>query len=143
MATAREVFDRTVAAWNASDERGVLSLGSPEVVLTAPGGLDFKGTDGLRGWYRLWHEACPDRQVAYHNVIADETQVIGEGTFTGTHTGVLHLPAGDVPPTGRHIKADYVAVVRVTGGQIAYMRHYFDVMDLMIQLGLAPAPATA
>jgi ketosteroid isomerase-like protein len=137
MLTARQVLDRTVTAWNASDEEEVVAMGDPDIELTASGGLDFKGSYGLRKWYRLWAEACPDRVVRYHNVVEAAGQAIGEGTFTGTHTGTLHLPMGDVPATGRHLKADYVAVLRVAGGKITYMRHYFDVMDLMIQLGLA------
>ena len=141
MLTARQVLDKTVAAWNASDEAGVVAMGAPDVELTASGGLDFNGKEGFRKWYQLWAEACPDRVVRYHDVVEDDGLAIGEGTFTGTHTGTLHLPIGDVPATGRHLKADYVAVLRVSGGKITYMRHYFDVMDLMIQLGLAGAEA--
>ena len=141
MLTAKQVFDKTVAAWNASDESEVLAQSAPDVELRAPGGLDFNGTEGLRQWFRLWAEACPDRVVRYHNVVGDAGQIIGEGTLKATHTGVLHLPTGDIPPTGRHITADYVAVLRVANGKITYMRHYFDVMDLMVQLGLVGAEA--
>lgn len=141
MLTAKEAFERTVAAWNAGDESGVLALGSPDIVLTASGGLDYSGLDGIRQWYRLWTDACPDRKVAYFNVLSEGDQVIGEGTFSGTHTGLLRLPTGDVPPTGRRLKADFAAVARFKDGKMTYLRHYIDVMDLMIQLGLAAAPA--
>ena len=143
MATAKAVLESAVKAWNSDDEGGVLSLGSKDIELTAPGGMDFHGLDGLRTWYRLWTEACPDRRIRYTNVVGDQDQVIGEGTFTGTHTGVLHLPTGDVPPTGRQITADFAAVIKVSDDRITYMRHYMDVMDLMIKLGLVPAPAPA
>lgn len=141
MLTAKEVLHKTVDAWNASDEARVLAMAAPDVELAAPAGLDFKGVEGFRQWYRLWAEACPDRTVRYHNLVGEGDQLIGEGTFTGTHTGVLHLPAGDVPATGRHVSADYVAVLRTSAGKITYMRHYFDVMDLMVQLGLVGAQA--
>jgi predicted ester cyclase len=141
MLTAKEVLHKTVDSWNASDEAGVLAMAAPGVELTAPAGLDYKGVEGFRQWYRLWAEACPDQIVRYHNLIGERDQVIGEGTFTGTHTGVLRLPSGDVPPTGKHVSADYVAVLRTSGGKITYMRHYFDVMDLMAQLGLVGAEA--
>jgi ketosteroid isomerase-like protein len=48
-----------------------------------------------------------------------------------------------VSPTGRKLNADFAAVVRVRDGKISYLRHYFDVMELMVQLGLVGAPATA
>jgi predicted ester cyclase len=141
MLTPKEVFDKTVVAFNAGDIEAAWNLASPEIELTAPGGLDFRGKEGLRQWFQLWSDACPDRRVRYHNVVAQDDQVIGEGTFTGTHTGVLHLPSGDVPGTGRHVTASYAAVVRVADQKITYMRHYFDVMDLMTQLGLIGAEA--
>jgi predicted ester cyclase len=143
MSTAKQVLDQAVAAFNAKDEAGFLALADPGIELPAPGGLNFQGLDGCRQWYRLWTEAFPDRKVKYHNVVGDENQVIGEGTFTGTHTGVMHLPTGDVPATGRSAKLDYVAVERISGGKIVYLRHYLDVMELMTQLGLLGTPAQA
>jgi ketosteroid isomerase-like protein len=56
-------------------------------------------------------------------------------------SAIRSQPSGDVPPTGKHVSADYVAVLRTSGGKITYMRHYFDVMDLMAQLGLVGADA--
>lgn len=141
MSTAKEVFDEAVRAWNANDEARLLALVSPDVELTSSGGLNYRGIDGFRQWYELWAEACPDRIIRYHNVVGEGDQLIGEGTFTGTHTGILHLPTAEVAPTGRHLTADYVAVVRVSNGKLNYLRHYFDVMDLMTQLGLVGAEA--
>lgn len=143
MASAKAVLEKAVEAWNAGDKAGMLAIASPDVQLRSSGGLDFDGHAGMRRWFDLWTEACPDRVVRYNNVVGDEDQVIGEGTFTGTHTGVLHLPTGDVPPTGRRLQADFAAAIRVSGDKITYMRHYLDVMDLMVQLGLVPAPAEA
>lgn len=142
MATAKSVLERAVEAWNAGDEAAFVAIGDPGAELSSPGGLDFHGAAGVRAWYRLWKEACPDRIVRYTNLVGDEDQVIGEGTFTGTHTGTLHLPTGDVPPTGKRVQADFVAVVKTSNDRITHMRHYFDLMDFMAQLGLLGAPAT-
>lgn len=143
MSAAKDVLERAVEAFNAKDEERFLSMARGDVDLPAPGGLNFHGRDGFRQWYRLWTEAFPDRKVRYHNLVGEPNQVIGEGTFTGTHTGVMHLPTGDVPPTGKNVKIDYVAVQRVEDGKITYLRHYLDVMELMTQLGLIGAEAPA
>jgi len=142
MSSARSVLEHAVVALNGSDEAAFVALGDPKAELTAPGGLDYHGTAGFRTWYRLWSEAFPDRVVRYRNYVGDRDEVIGEGTFTGTHTGTLRLPTGDVPPTGKRLTADFAAVVRVDAGRITYMRHYMDLMDLMSQLGLLGAPAS-
>ena len=141
--SAKQVLEQAVDALNAKEEERFVALGAPNIELPAPGGLNFHGQDGFRQWFRLWTVAFPDCQVRYHNFEGDADQVIGEGTFKGTHTGVLHLPTGDVPPTGKTVTIDYVAVQRVSNGKITYLRHYLDTMELMTQLGLVGAEATA
>ena len=66
-----------MAAFNAGNIDTALSLASPMIELTAPGGLDFTGKEGFRQWLQVWSDACPDRRVRYHNVIAQGDQVIG------------------------------------------------------------------
>lgn len=141
--SAKQVLEQAVEAFNAKDEEKFVAMASPDVELPSPGGINLRGIDGFRQWFRLWTEAFPDRQVRYHNIVGDENQAIGEGTFTGSHTGVMRLPTGDVPPTGRSVTLDYAAVQRVSNGKITYLRHYLDVMELMTQLGLVGAEAKA
>ena len=136
MSAARIALETAVHALNNRDEQGFLSTGRSDIELAAPGGLNFHGREGFQQWYRLWTDAFPDGSVRYHNLEGDADQVIGEGVFTGTQAGVLHLPSGDVPPTNRKVTIDFAAVVRAEDGQIRYLRHYLDVMDLMGQLGL-------
>jgi hypothetical protein len=42
---------------------------------------------------------------------------VEESTSTGAHHGVLHSPAGDVPPTGRRVTVDYIQVLRFRDGK--------------------------
>ena len=100
MTSARAVLAQAVDAFNSRNEKAFLALGAADVDLPSPGGLNFHGAEGWRAWYRLWDDACPDHRVRYHNIVGDGEQAIGEGVFTGTQTGVLHLPTGDVPPSG-------------------------------------------
>jgi steroid delta-isomerase-like uncharacterized protein len=141
--SAKQVLEQAVEAFNAKDEEKFVALGSPDIELPSSGGINLRGRDGFRQWFQLWTEAFPDRQVRYHNVVEDGSQAIGEGTFKGRHTGVMRLPTGDVPPTGKSVTIDYVAVQRVSNGKITYLRHYLDVMELMSQLGLVGAEAKA
>ena len=143
MSSVKQALDQAVAALNAKDEASFVAMFAPDVDLPAPGGLSFKGIDGVKQWYRLWTIAFPNCHVQYPNVVTEGDQLMGEGKFTGTHTGVLHLPTGDVPPTGKTVKVDFSAVVRTTNGKVSYLRHYLDTMELMGQLGLIGAGAAA
>ena len=66
---------------------------------------------------------------------------VEEGTFTGTHQGVLHSPAGDIPPTYRPVTVDYTQVLRYRDGEHISFNLIFDRLQMLEQLGLIPAPA--
>jgi ketosteroid isomerase-like protein len=66
-----------------------------------------------------------------------------EGTFTGTDNNVFSGPMGDVPPTGRLVKVDYIEVLRFRDGKHASFDVMYDRLMMLEQLGLVPAPAVA
>ena len=68
---------------------------------------------------------------------------VEEGTFSGTHDGVLHTPTGDIPPTGRAVRLDYIQVLRFRDGKHASFNLMFDRLLMLEQLGLLPAEAPA
>lgn len=138
----KEVLAQAVEAWNRRDKEAFVGLAAPDVTVTASGGIELRGLSGMRQFYDLWFEACPDNTIRYDNVIEEGGRVMGEANFTGTHSGVLHSPAGDIPPTGKRVSVDYVGALRVSSGEINSLRIYFDVMDLMVQLGVVGTPAT-
>jgi ketosteroid isomerase-like protein len=76
-----------------------------------------------------------------HHVHIIDDVAVEEGTFTGTHNGVLHAPTGDVPPTGRPVSIPYVQVLRYRNGKHASFDLMFDRLLMLEQLGLIPAPA--
>jgi steroid delta-isomerase-like uncharacterized protein len=140
MSDGKQVVERAIKAWNGRDLDAFVALASPDVRITASGGVELKGPEGMRQYYMLWRTACPDNAVTYHNIVGEAERAIGEGTFTGTHDGPLHSPAGDIPATRRRLNADFVAAYRTAGGKVTSLRIYFDVLDLMTQLGLAGQP---
>ena len=69
--------------------------------------------------------------------------VVEEGTFTGTHHGTLHTPAGDIAATGRRAAVDYIHVLRYRDDKHVSFKLVFDRLQMLEQLGLVPAPAPA
>lgn len=55
------------------------------------------------------------------------------------HNGVLHSPAGDIPPTGRSVTVDYIQVLRFHDGRHISFSLMFDRLLMLEQLGLIPA----
>jgi ketosteroid isomerase-like protein len=55
--------------------------------------------------------------IEVHAVHITSDAAVEESTSTGAHHGVLHSPAGDVPPTGRDVTVDYIQVLRFRDGR--------------------------
>ena len=96
---------------------------------------------GVVGLAQL-HPAERGKAFGVYGAIAGDVAA-EEGTFTGTHQGVLHSPAGDIPPTGRPVALDYIQVLRYRDGKHVSFNLMFDRLLMLEQLGLIPAPAPA
>jgi len=98
---------------------------------------------GPPAFFESWFGAFPDAHVEVHDVHVLGDIAVEEGTFTGTHDGVLQSPAGAIPPTGRPVRVDYVQVLRFRDGRHVSFNLMFDRLLMLEQLGLVPAPAPA
>jgi len=143
MMTIREVFEKGTDTFNAHDIDGFAEVLADDVVFVAPGGMRGEGKAACAEFYGSWFAAFPDAHVEVHDVHALDDVVVEEGTFTGTHQGVLHSPAGDVPPTGRSVALEYLQVLRYRDGKHVSFNLMFDRLLMLEQLGLVPAAVPA
>jgi ketosteroid isomerase-like protein len=138
--TAREAFERGTETFNAHDIDGFAEVLPDDVVFEAPGGLRGQGKAACIEFYGNWFGAFRDAHVEVHclHIIGDVA--VEEGTFTGTHNGVLKGPTGEVPPTGRPVRIAYIQVLRFRDGKHISFNLMFDRLSMLEQLGLVPAP---
>ncbi|HKC18485.1 MAG TPA: ester cyclase [Candidatus Dormibacteraeota bacterium] len=139
-AEAKSVVERGDKAFNAHDLEGLARQMASDAEITAPGEVKVKGAQAAKEYYGAWVSAFPDARAEVKNMIVQGNTVVLEGVFTGTHDGTLKTPMGDVPATGRKVRGDYVQIFEVDRGLIKKNRLIFDQVQLMTQLGLAPAP---
>lgn len=112
-------------------------------VVDVPSAMTFHGPEGLKQFLSGFATALPDSTVEVTNVIATDEGAAVEFIGRGTHTGVLHTPAGDIPPTGRKVEFRICDVYQIRDGKIARHASYYDALGLMQQLGVIPAPGQA
>lgn len=99
----------------------------------------FWGAEGSKRYLRTWADAFPDTRTEITGVYAGDGSVGVEYTGRGTHEGTLRSSAGDIPPTGRLVEMRFCDVHQVRDGKIYRSYSYFDLADMLIQLGLMPA----
>jgi steroid delta-isomerase-like uncharacterized protein len=112
-------------------------------VVDIPSGMIFHGPDGLKQFLLGLSTAFPDCRVEVTNVFATPDQAVVEFIGRGTHNGVLHSPAGEIPPTGRSFELRFCDVYQLRNGKISRHASYYDALGFMQQLGLIPIPAQA
>ena len=143
MLDAKDVARRSNDAFNARDWTALSQLLSDHVEYLVPGNAVYRGVEGVRDFAANWWAAFPDGRAMVHRVTGEGSTVIQEGTYTGTHEGVLRTPTGTIPPMGRRVKGAYVAVLTVEQGRLARQHLLFDRLELLEQLGLVAPPPRA
>jgi predicted ester cyclase len=141
--TAREIFDLQTRAFNDHDIETFATTLDEGVVQVAPGDMIARGRLACVEFFGSWIEAFPDAHVEVTAVHEAGDVIVEEGIFNGTQNGVFHTPAGDVPPTGRKVRGEYIQVITFRNGKCIAANLMFDRLQLLEQLGLVPAPATS
>lgn len=137
---AKAVVERGLKAFNAHDLEAVARDAAADIEGTAPGDIKLKGPQAVKEFNQSWITAFPDARIETQSIYAQGNHVIVEGQFTGTHNGPLKTPMGDVPATGRKAKGEFVQIFEVDRGLVKKSTLLFDQVQLMTQLGMAPAP---
>jgi steroid delta-isomerase-like uncharacterized protein len=119
--------------------------GKPEVAreIMAPDVVLYDSGKTLTGGPEVFIErqqgqlaATPDFYMSLDDLIVEGDKAAYRWTMTGTHTG----PMRGIPPTGKKFAMKGMSVMRVAGGKIVEGWHSYDMLGLLQQLGVMPAP---
>ncbi|HXN00472.1 MAG TPA: ester cyclase [Candidatus Dormibacteraeota bacterium] len=125
-------------AFNAHNETALRSLISPNARFSAPGDVRLEGKDAVIGYTNSWMKALPDATITVTNEIVNGPWIAQEFTFAGTHRAPLTGPMGTIQPTNRKVSGQCVSITRYENDLAVESRLYFDVVQLLTQLGVMP-----
>lgn len=135
----KAVVERLIKAINAHDLEAAAREAAPDSVLLAPGDMNVKGPQAIKEYNKNWISAFPDAKIDVKTIFGTGKQVAIDAVFSGTHNGTLKTAMGDLPPTGRKVNGQFLEVFEIDRGLIKHAHLMFDQVQLMTQLGLAPA----
>ncbi len=92
------------------------------------------GLDGARQLIQMFPSAFPDGKLSIENLTAEDDEVGGNWSFTGTNTGSFL----GLPPTGKKVTVQAAGMFRVVDGKVTDNWVNLDALAMMQQLGLAP-----
>ena len=97
---------------------------------------DIVGLEALKAYYQETHTGFPDFTIQIDEVFPAQNRIVVFWTIHGTHTGDLR----GMPPTGSAVSFSGVAIDRLEGGLIVEEWVYFNMLDLLQQLGMQVVP---
>ncbi len=138
MAVLKKLAENVQKAWDNQDMNALVQLYAEDAVMFMPGDAEpIKGREAIEKNQAAFIRAMPDMTLKFTTILIQGNHIAFEGIFTGTFTGPLASPEGDIPPTGRSVKAGFAFIAKVNAdGLIEEDRTYFDNLDFMKQLGL-------
>ena len=111
--------------------------------LVAPDFVNHSAPPGAPSTREAWKQsvammgaALPDAHLHIEDEIAEGDRVTTRFTIHGTHQGELM----GIPATGRQVNFGGIHIARVAGGRIVERWYEFDMMGMMVQLGVVPPP---
>lgn len=137
---SKALIERGLKAFNAHDLESVARDGAPDIVATAPGGVKVNGPQAVKEYQQTFITAFPDARIDAKKIIVQGRTVVVEGVFNGTNNGTLKTPMGDIPATGRKVSGEFIQIFEIDRGLVKRNHLMYDQVDLMTQLGMAPAP---
>lgn len=101
------------------------------------------GPDEYVRTVQRWKRAFPDLTARVIGGFETPDAMVAEIEWEGTHRGQLDGPFGAIPPTNKRGRLRAALVARQRNGKITETHHYFDLLTMLSQLGVAPRMGAA
>jgi steroid delta-isomerase-like uncharacterized protein len=122
--------------WQHGDMAAAEALVKPDVVDHMPMPGQGPGLAGHNQAVQMIRQAFPDAQFTIEDLVAEGDKVAGRWSMRATHQGEML----GVAATGRPVTMTGMDVARWQDGQVAEVWHIEDILGMMQQLGVIPAP---
>lgn len=97
--------------------------------------LDIRSLEQFKDFLRQDLTVFPDNTQTFTQLIAEGNMVAAWATYEGTQLGQM----GSFPPSGKRVRFDFGAILRVEHGKLAELWITWDNLTILAQLGYLPA----
>lgn len=130
-----------VKVWNEGDLKTIDELHAPGYVRHYVDIYeDFVGIDAYKKWVTDTKTTFPDFNVTIEEIFVAADKIISKATVTGTNTGPLKTPMGEMPPTGKKMQFRAVNIIQIVDGKITEEWIYYNQAPVLLQLGYTLMP---
>jgi predicted ester cyclase len=120
-----------------NDLEGAAELADENIKMVGYGlGLDLAGREQFLKFMQVRKRAFPDITVTHTNLVVQGDQVVVEFVATGTHTGPLMTPNGEIAATGKPVTLHVVEIHTWKDGKLVNVVQYQYPTSVLRQIGV-------
>ena len=135
----KEVVRKVEEAWDTGKLDALDTLFDPKFNNAQSGVPQLPvGLEGAKMAHRMAMSSFPDRTIQVQDIIAEGDKVVVRCRMIGTNTGGVQWAGA--PANGNKVDIEWISVYTLRNGKIVDHVGLNDVMALMTQLGVMPAP---
>ena len=124
--------------WNAGDFRLIDEYVDANFVSHDPAPEDVRTREAMKQFVAAQREGFPDFRLEILEVLEHGDKAVTRWRASGTHRGSYM----GLAPTGRRAAVEGITIERWAGGRIVEAWVAYDVLTVMQQLGVLPAPGS-
>jgi len=132
----KAIIRRWIELWNSQDVAAVEQFIAPNYVRHDPNVPEVRGVEAEKQLITMFLSAFPDLHFTIEDLIAEGDTIMGRLTAHGTHKGEFM----GIPPTNNAITVTAIEIYRIADGMIEEQWTVVDVLGMLQQLGVIPAP---
>jgi steroid delta-isomerase-like uncharacterized protein len=138
---ARAIIDSFVKFRNEGDLASADKVMHPDCLIRYPNlPEDIVGLEAYKEYDKMARKAFPDFKMTIDDFFVKDDKIIIYWALDATNTGPLMTPMGELPPTNKKIRISGIAVSHIVDGKIKEDVAYFDMLNMMQQLGFTLIP---
>jgi predicted ester cyclase len=135
----KALFQRMIRLMESGDLNTVDQIIAANWVNHDPSMPPLQGYEGFKELTMLFRSAFSGYHDEIEDLLAEGDKVAARWRFRATNTGSFM----GMPPTGKAVDVTATGIFRVVDGRVTDNWVNFDILGLMQQLGIVPAPGQA
>ena len=138
---AKTIIDGFVKFRNDGDLVSADKFIHPDCVIKYPNlPNEIVGLDAYKEYDKTTRIAFPDFKMTIGKFFVKDDKIIIYWAVDASNTGPLMTPMGKLPPTNKKVHISGIAISTIVDGKIKEDVAYFDMLNMMMQLGFTLAP---